>query len=77
MVIRLPLAVIGAMCAAPELGPCGLGYGNWLWDAFASAASFGLLVLVLLFNAVSAVGIAEEAQADDEAFRRRTERFQG
>lgn len=76
-VVSLPPAVMGAMCAAPELGPRGLDHGNWCWDAFALVALVGPLVLTLPFDAVSAVGIAEEAQADDEAFRRRTERLRG
>ena len=33
------------------------------------------VVVVLAFNAVSAFGLAEEAQADDEAFHRRADRF--
>ena len=70
---------LGAFLIIVGWGACELNSGGGcdVWDVtvvwwFLAAVP---VVVVLAFNAVSAFGLAEEAQADDEAFHRRPDRF--
>ena len=66
------LIVVGwVACEFNWGGGCGVGDVAVVWWFLAAVP----VVVVLAFNAVSAFGLAEEAQADDEAFRKRAERF--
>ena len=79
LVARCVAFGLGVFLIVVGWGACELNWGGGcdvvdvtvVWWFLAAVP----VVVVLAFNAVSAFGLAEEAQADDEAFRKRAERF--